>query len=281
MGRFLKILISADMEGATGVTWPADVLPGTPQWERCRSMFTSDVNAAVLGFYDGGADEVLINEAHWSMRNLLLEQLDDRAQMLTGRHKSLSMVEGVQHGDVDAIAFVGYHTAAGTEGVLAHTYLANSLTGVWLGGTRASEGLLNAHVVAEYGVPVVLVTGDDRTCVDAEGYAPAARKVAVKDYVSRYAAVCRTPARTAADIRAAAKEATALAGRYEPVDGGPFTVELEFDATHLVGAAAVVPGVEPSGERRVAYTLPTMYEAIRAFKAVTTLVSQAVEEQYG
>lgn len=189
----MKILISADMEGATGVTWPADVLPGTPQWERCRAMFTSDVNAAVLGFFDGGADEVLINEAHWSMRNLLLERLDERAQMLTGKHKSLSMVEGIQHGDVDGIAFVGYHTGAGTQGVLAHTYLANSITGVWLNGARASEGLLNAHVVAEYGVPVVLVTGDDLTCADAEGYAPDARKVAVKDHVSRYAAVCRTP----------------------------------------------------------------------------------------
>ncbi|GAA3765511.1 M55 family metallopeptidase [Streptomyces tremellae] len=277
----MKILISADMEGATGVTWPADVLPGTPQWERCRSLFTSDVNAAVLGFFDGGADEVLINEAHWSMRNLLLEQLDERAQMLTGRHKSLSMVEGVQHGDVDGIAFVGYHTAAGTEGVLAHTYLANSITGVWLGGARASEGLLNAHVVAEYGVPVVLVTGDDLTCADAEGYAPRARKVAVKDHVSRYAAVCRPPARTAADIRAAAKEAAALAGRYEPAEAGPFTVEIEFDATHLADASTVVPGVAAGGERRVSYTSPTMYEAIRTFKAVTTIASSAVEEQYG
>ncbi|MFD4697311.1 M55 family metallopeptidase [Streptomyces niveus] len=277
----MKILISADMEGATGVTWPADVLPGTPQWERCRTLFTSDVNAAVLGFLDGGADEVLINEAHWSMRNLLLEELDGRAQLLTGRHKSLSMVEGVQHGDVDAIAFVGYHTGAGTEGVLAHTYLANSITGVWLGGARASEGLLNAHVAAEYGVPVVLVTGDDLTCRDADGYAPAARKVAVKDHVSRYAAVCRTPARTAADIRAAAQEATALAVRYEPVVGGPFTVELEFDAEHLCGAATVVPGVVRDGERRVVYTSETMYEGIRTFKAVTTIVSAAVEEQYG
>ncbi len=221
-----KILISADMEGATGVTWPADVLPGTPQWERCRSMFTSDVNAAVLGFLDGGADEVLINEAHWTMRNLLLEQLDERAQMLTGRHKSLSMVEGVQHGDVDGIAFVGYHAGAGMEGVLAHTYLANSITGVWINDVRASEGLLNAHVVAEYGVPVVLVTGDDVACEDALGYAPEALKVAVKDHVSRYAAVCRTPARTASDIRAAAKEATRARGAARargrrPVHRGP------------------------------------------------------------
>ncbi|MFI1971264.1 peptide ABC transporter substrate-binding protein [Streptomyces cinnamoneus] len=277
----MKILISADMEGATGVTWPADVLPGTPQWERCRHLFTSDVNAAIAGFFDGGADAVLVNEAHWSMRNLLLEDLDERAEMLTGKHKSLSMVEGVQHGDVDGIAFVGYHAAAGAEGVLAHTYLANSLIGVRVGGTRASEGLLNSLVVAEYGVPVVLVTGDDRTCEDAKRYAPLARSVAVKDYVSRYAAVCRPPARTAAAIRAAAEEAVALAARHDPVRGGPFTMELEFDAEHLAGAATAVPGVEQTGERLVSYTMPTMYEAIRCFKAVTTVVSAAVEEQYG
>lgn len=277
----MKILISADMEGATGVTWPADVLPGTPQWERCRGMFTSDVNAAALGFYDGGADRVLINEAHWTMRNLLLEKLDARAEMITGRHKSLSMVEGVQHGDVDGVAFVGYHTGAGAEGVLAHTYLANSLTGVWLDGLRASEGVLNAHVVAEYGVPVILVTGDDLTCADAAGYAPGARTVAVKDHVSRYAALCRTPARTAADIRAAATEAVKLAVRHEPVRGGPHTMEVEFDAEHLSMAATVVPGVERTGERRIAYTSATMYEAIRTFKAVTTVVSAALEEQYG
>ncbi|MFH7596169.1 M55 family metallopeptidase [Streptomyces racemochromogenes] len=277
----MKILISADMEGATGVTWPADVLPGTPQWERCRGMFTSDVNAAILGFHDGGADRVLVNEAHWTMRNLLLEKLDARAEMITGRHKSLSMVEGVQHGDVDGVAFVGYHTGAGAEGVLAHTYLANSLTGVWLDGLRASEGVLNAHVVAEYGVPVILVTGDDLTCADAAGYAPDARTVAVKDHVSRYAAVCRTPARTAADIRAAATEAVKLAVRHEPVRGGPHTMEVEFDAEHLSMAATVVPGVERTGERRIAYTSGTMYEAIRTFKAVTTVVSAALEEQYG
>ncbi|MFF8971147.1 M55 family metallopeptidase [Streptomyces sp. NPDC014995] len=277
----MKILISADMEGATGVTWPADVLPGTPEWERCRTLFTSDVNAAVLGFFDGGADEVLVNEAHWTMRNLLLERLDERAQMLTGRHKALSMVEGVQHGDVDGVAFVGYHAGAGMEGVLAHTYLANSVTGVWLNDVRASEGLLNARVVAEYGVPVVLVTGDDVACEDALGYAPQARRVAVKDHVSRYAAVCRTPARTAADIRAAATKAVPLAVRREPVAAGPFTVVVEFDAEHLAMAATVVPGVARTGERRVAYTSGTMYEGIRTFKAVTTIVSAAVEEQYG
>jgi D-amino peptidase len=276
-----KILISADMEGATGVTWPADCLPGTAEWQRCRPMFTSDVNAAIAGFFDGGADEVLVNEAHMTMRNLLLEQLDERAAMLTGRHKALSMVEGVQHGDIDGIAFVGYHTGAGDEGVLAHTYLGNSITGVFVDGVRAGEGLLNSLVAAEYGTPVVLVTGDDRTCADARGYAPKAPAFAVKDYVSRYAAVCRTPARTAAGIRAAAAKGAALAVRHEPAGPQDRTVEVEFDAEHLAGAATVVPGVEQTGPRRVAYAAPTMYEGIRCFKAVTTLVSAAVEEWYG
>ncbi|MFM9610453.1 M55 family metallopeptidase [Streptomyces niveiscabiei] len=277
----MKILISADMEGATGVTWPEDVRPGAPEWQRCREMFTSDVDAAVRGFFDGGADHVLINEAHATMRNLLLERLDERVDMLTGRHKDLSMVEGVQYGDVDGIAFVGYHGGAGMEGVLAHTYLANTITGVWLNGVRASEGLLNARVAAEYGVPVILVTGDDITCEDALGYAPEAHKVAVKDHVSRYAAICRTPARTAADIRAAAREATALAVRHDPAGTGPYTVAVEFDAEHLAGAVTVIPGVARTGERKVAYTTDRMYDAIRVFKAVTTVAASAMEETYG
>ncbi|MCZ9341659.1 M55 family metallopeptidase, partial [Streptomyces sp. TRM76130] len=121
-----------------------------------------------------------------------------------------------------------------------------------------------------------LVTGDDVACEDALGYAPEAPKVAVKDHVSRYAAVCRTPARTAADIRTAAKEAAALAVRHEPVSGGPFTVVVEFDAEHLAAASTVVPGVERTGERKVAYTSGTMYEGIRTFKAVTTIAAAAV-----
>jgi D-amino peptidase len=124
----MKILIAADMAGATGVTWPADVEPGTGQWQRCRRMFTSDVNAAISGFLDGGADQVVVNEAHATMRNLLLEELDERAVMLTGRHKDLSMVEGIQQPDVSGVAFVGYHAGAGRDGVLAHTYLPNSVT---------------------------------------------------------------------------------------------------------------------------------------------------------
>jgi D-amino peptidase len=277
----MKILISADMEGATGVTWPADVEPGTEQWQRCRTMFTSDVNAAVTGLFEGGADEVLVNEAHATMRNLLLEDLHEGATMITGRHKDLSMVEGVQAGDCDGAVFLGYHCGAGDEGVLAHTYLPNAITGVWLDGEPASEGRLNAAVAEEYGTPVILVTGDDRTCEDAAGYAPFARTVAVKEHVSRYAARCRPPARTAEDIRAGARAAMLLAGRLDPVQPRTRAVEVEVDAAHLAQAAALVPGVTRVGARRVRYTSPDAYEMIRCFKTVTTLVSQAMEAHYG
>ena len=306
----MRVLISADMEGATGVTWPADVEPGTEQWQRCRRMFTSDVNAAVAGFFAAGADEVLVNEAHATMRNLLLEELDRRTVLLTGRHKELSMVEGIQDPEVGAVAFLGYHAAAGAEGVLAHTYLANSITSVRVNGEIGSEGRLNSLVAAEYGVPVVLVTGDDRTCADAAGYAPEAVTVAVKDCVSRYAAVCRPPEETASAIAAAAAHAGKQAGRRPPGapagsgaaaagratgngatgngapgDGahGPdgFTVEIEVDAAQLAQAAAIVPTVRRTGDRTVTYHSATAWDMIRSFKTVTTMIAAAVEDNYG
>lgn len=278
----MRLLISADMEGATGVTWPADCEPGAPEWQRCRPMFTSDVNGAIAGLFDGGATEVIVNEAHATMRNLLLEDLDQRATMITGRHKSFTMVEGIQSGDIDGVVFLGYHAPAGAEGVLAHTYLPNSITGVWLNGATASEGRLNAAVAAEYGTPVILVTGDDKACDDATTYAPDASKVAVKDYVSRYAAHCRPPSRTFTDIRESAAAATSLAVRHAPsTDAQPYSVEVEVDATQLADFAAMVPTVERVGERRVAYTAGSARDMLRCFKAVTTLISSATERNYG
>ncbi|HKN96883.1 MAG TPA: M55 family metallopeptidase, partial [Pseudonocardiaceae bacterium] len=270
----MRILISADMEGATGVTWTGDVTPGTEQWQRFRKLFTGDVNACVAGLVAGGATDVLVNEAHSAQRNLLLEDLAPAARMLTGRHKPQSMMQGVDSG-VAGVVFLGYHAGAGTDGVLAHTYLANSIVGVWLDGEPASEGRLNAALAAEYGVPVLLVTGDDRTCDDAAGYAPGARRVAVKECVSRYAAVCAPPARTAEWITEAA---TAAMGRTGPVEPSrdAHRIEVEFDATHLAQAAAVVPTVRQVGMRTVGFDAATMTEAMRAFKVVTVVAAAAI-----
>jgi D-amino peptidase len=276
----MRVLISADMEGASGVTWPGDVEPGTEQWQRFRRMLTSDVNAAIAGLRAGGASDVLVNEAHDTMRNILVEDLDTMARMLTGRHKRLGMMEGIDR-DVDAVAFVGYHAAAGRNGVLAHTYMGNSLTGFWIDGELASEGLLNALVAAEYGVPVILVTGDDQTCADAKTYAPAARVVAVKECISRYAAICSPPAVTAAWIMEAATEAMQLAGRRPEQPIREHRFEIEFDASHLALATSNIPTVEEMAECRVAFSAPSMRDGMRCFRAVAAVAAAAREEIFG
>jgi D-amino peptidase len=275
----MRIMISADMEGATGVTWTADVVPGTEQWQRFRRLFTGDVNACVAGLVAGGATNVLVNEAHSSQRNLLLEELDPPARLLTGRHKPLSMMQGIDT-DVDGVVFLGYHGAAGADGVLAHTYLENSVTEVRLDGVPASEGRLNAAMAAEYGVPVLLVTGDDKTCEDAQSYAPEAELVAVKECVSRYAAICDPPSVTAAKIAAAAEKAMLSARPMKP-KASRHRMEVEFDATHLAHAAAVVPTVELVGVRTVGFDAATMTDAMKAFKVVTAIAAGAVEGIYG
>jgi D-amino peptidase len=275
----MRIMVSADMEGATGVTWTDDVVPGTEQWQRFRRLFTEDVNATIAGLHDGGATGVLVNEAHSSQRNLLLEDLDPRARMLTGRHKPLSMMEGIDSA-VDGVVFLGYHAGAGFDGVLSHTYLENQITGVWLDGVPASEGRLNAALAAEYGVPVLVVTGDDKACDDAADYAPEASLVPVKECVSRYAAVCLPPARTAELLTAGATEGMKCAGRAEPAVSA-HRIEVEFDASHLAQSTAVIPTVEQIAVRRVGFDAATMTDAMKAFKVVTAIASGAVQGKYG
>jgi D-amino peptidase len=275
----VRVLISADMEGVTGVTFPEDVAPGSPRWSYFRELFTGDVNAAVDGFMTAGATDVLVNEAHSTQRNLLLDRIDARSSVLIGRHKPYSMMEGIDRG-YDAVAFVGYHAGAGEQGVLAHTYLPNTITGVWLNGTACSEGYMNAALAAEFGVPVVLVTGDDRAVADARRYAPDAAHVAVKECVDRYSAICLPPARTAELIR------TAAAGALDPLPPvtpltGPYRYEVEFDAANPVVHVTGIPDVEQVGPRRVAFELPTMKQAARCFRAVTALADGSTEQSYG
>ena len=275
----MKVLISADMEGVTGVTCPDDCEPGHARWERCRALLTGDVNAAVAGFADAGAREIVVNEAHADMRNLLIDQLDPRATLLIGTHKPLGMMEGIDRSP-DLVAFVGYHTGAGEPGVLAHTYLPNSITSVRINGETASEGRMNALLAAEYGVPVALVTGDDLTCADAATYAPTAVGVAVKTCVDRYSALCLPPAVSAQRITEGARRAAERT--HSPAGtSAQYTYEVGFDATHLAALATYVPGVEAVDPRTVRFTLPTMYEAIRCFRALTRVVGTGIEPVYG
>ncbi|MFF5789808.1 M55 family metallopeptidase [Streptomyces sp. NPDC012693] len=283
----MRVLISADMEGVTGVTCPDDVEPGTAAWARMRPLFTGDVNAVVEGLLAGGAADVLVNDAHYTQRNLVLEALDPRARLLTGRHKPLGMMEGVDR--ADAVVFLGYHTGAGQQGVLSHTYLGTGLIAFRIDGEPADEGRMNALIAEQHQAPVVLVTGDDLTCAAARTWAPDARTAAVKECVSRYAALCLPPARSAELLRAQAAEAVSgHRTRSEPAtrtraDGAParpHRFELDFHAPHLAAAVLAVPTIEPNGPRGVAFTAPDATTAARTFKVCTTVAAAAMEDHF-
>lgn len=274
----MRVMISADMEGVTGVTCPEDCEYGAPRWHEARRLLMADVNAAVAGFFSAGATEVVVNDAHSTKRNLILSELDERASAIIGAHKPLGMMQGIETCDV--VAFLGYHTGAGHRGVLAHTYLGQTILDVTINGEHANEGRMNALLAGEMAKPVVLVTGDDLTCDDSKRWAPQAQRVAVKTCLERYTARCLPPAATASLIFDAAGRALGQTVEVVPVQG-PFTYEVTFDAVHPVVACTAIPGVEASGERSVAFTFPTMLKAIRCFKAVTVLAGSSVEPDYG
>jgi D-amino peptidase len=275
----VRVLISADMEGASGVTCPEDCRPGSPQWDRMRHLFTGDVAAVGDGYLEAGVREVLVNEAHSTMRNLLVERLDPRMRLLTGNHKSLGMLEGIQDRP-ELVAFVGYHSGPGTEGVLSHTWLGYEVYSATLNGRPMSEGYLNALLAAEYGSPVALVSGDDVTCAEAGQYAPAAELVEVKRAVDRYTAVCVPPAATGPMLRAAAVRSVASPAVSRLPDP-PYRCEVEFVGTSSAGTAAWIPTVERTGPRRVSFQAATIRQLYQCFMAVARLGGSATEPRFG
>lgn len=275
----MRALISADMEGATGVTSPDDCLPGTAQWDRFRRLFTGDVNAVAGGFFDAGVEQVVVNEAHNSMRNLLIEDLDPRIQLLTGNHKALSMMEGITSRP-DLVAFVGYHAGPGVPAVLSHTYVGFEIFTVTLNGEPMSEGYLNAALTAEYGSRVALVSGDDATCEDAKRYAPAAELVAVKESLDRYTALCLSPTRTSELLKQAAARSVHTA-QVPELPQAPYRCEVEFVGTSSAAMASLVPTVERTGARTVAFEASRIKDLYQCFIVVARLGKAAAEPRFG
>jgi D-amino peptidase len=273
----MKILISADMEGVTGVTAPEDVHPGTPSYERFRRLFMHDVNAAIAGAFEGGATEVVVNEGHNRMRNLFIEDLDARAQLISGGHKPLIMMEGIDRG-VDLAFFIGYHAPFGEPGVLSHMFLGKGVFDIKLNGETCSEGRMNAMLAGTFGVPVGLVTGDDVACVDATRYIPGVRTVAVKEAIDRYVAICLPPERTEPLIRGAAAEACRDASAFRPlVADPPYRWEMTLTNPSLAGRAAMVPGVERVDARTVTWSSDDFRASVDAFAIVSIMVGGAFE----
>jgi D-amino peptidase len=271
----MKVFISVDMEGVSGITDPEDVLPDGADYQRGRVFMTGDANAAILGAYDAGADDVLVNDSHWIMRNLLLEQLDPRARTIKGFHKSLCMVQGLDSSYGGAV-FVGYHACAGTEGgVLNHTMLGKEIQNIYLNGEPTGETRLNAAYAGHFGVPVLVVAGDAAVCAEAERFLDGVQTVAVKDGIDKFSANCLHPQVAQAHIREATARAVAERSRAAPYRlSSPYRLGVEWNSTTIAATCAMVPGVELTGSRSVEFVTTDYPELMRVLVVMLLLAMQ-------
>jgi D-amino peptidase len=278
----MRLLISCDMEGISGIVDWEQVTPGKSEWERGRKLMAGDVNAAINGAFVGGAEAVTVTDAHWHNRSLQLEDLDPRAHLNTGRPSPFGMLDGVEPGDglpFDAVACVGYHAMAGAKkAVLCHTW-SDNVAGVWLNDIEVGELGLNAATAAGFNLPVIVVTGDQAACREAQALLSAEVEIAaVKMGTGRYAAEC-LPLPEARE-RICEAVARAVSKRKKGEGARPFRVEtpvrlaLEFRFPHQVDRAYLIPGTTRSSGTRLDYSADDMITAMRAFRAMVALAGE-------
>jgi len=265
----VRVLVSVDMEGIAGVSGADDILHGRYNYERFRRLMTEEANWAVAGAWAAGATSVVVNDSHDGMRNILYDELDDRAELISGFNKPLCMVEGVQ--DADAAVFIGYHAWAGTQqATLDHTISGAQVHNWWLNGQLVGETQINAALAAHFGVPVVLVSGDDKLARQVEASLPHTRTVIVKHALDASSVRSRPRAEVERLIREGVAEA--LAARAEipvrPV-AGPVTFRMEFKRSTYAEVACLLPIVERVDARTIEVTGRDVVEAWRlAFGAL-------------
>ncbi len=274
----MRVLIAVDMEGIAGVVDATDVMPGTEAYGRLRRRMTAEANAAVAGAFDAGAAQVTVADSHDRMRNLLYEELDERAHLISGPVRPLDMVQGAA--DSDCAIFLGFHAPAGTpRSVLAHT-LSVTIRRLSLGGVEMGESELAAAVCAHFGVPVALVTGDDGLARRLAGSLPTARTLVVKESLAYATARARPRAAVLAEIRAAAREAVAEPPPRPAPPPAPVPVEIEFLHPAFVEMVACIPTVTLTEPATVAFTSPDAAQAARVIGLCTLVAEESMHSAH-
>jgi D-amino peptidase len=275
----MQVYISVDMEGVAGVVHVDQTRRTGHDYERARRWMTAEADAAVKGAFDGGATAVLVNDSHGDMRNLVLEDLDPRAELISGSLKPLSMVQGVAASHACAL-FVGYHAGAGSRGgILDHTYYGRVVARCRVGGRDWNETALNAAVCGALGVPVALVTGDATACAQARELLGDVDVVVVKDAITRYAARAMHPSAACERIRAAAAAAVrgAGAGARRPfAPPPPHALEIDFVNAACADAAELVPGTRRVDGLTCAYRADDAATLIQVIQAWTILAGSTM-----
>jgi D-amino peptidase len=274
----MKLLIAADMEGITGVVNADHTTPGHPEYERFRRLMTADVNAAISGAVDGGADEVVVSDGHNTATNILIEELDARARLNSGSPSPFAMIQGIDQG-VDAVFFIGYHARMGSQnGILDHTWSSVKVSGVWINGRPSGEVGLNAAVCGHYNAPVLMVSGDQTVCAEAVELLGSIETAVVKHASSRHAAELLPPIETHQRIQKAAQSAVSryLTGQ-APLPYRvtlPVEIILEFIYSDMADRAELLPGSTRVEARRIRWIGSDMREAYRAFRTAVSLASR-------
>jgi D-amino peptidase len=270
----MRVYISADMEGVSSVCgWP-DVTPGSPEHDIARHWMTADVNAAIRGAVEAGAKQVLVSDGHWHGRNIVPEELESCAELIRGWAKPLGMMAEIDRG-WDAALFVGYHTRLGVrDGLLGHTLSDDCFRDVRINGHSVTEAELNAAVAGEFGVPVVMVSGDSALEREVTRFLPGVQIAVVKTGLEYETAVLLHPELARARIREAARLGCAERSHGRPYCiAAPCTVETEFQKVEVATLASAIPTVERIADDTVRFKTADMASAQRLLRVLLKLGS--------
>jgi len=272
----VKVYISVDMEGIAGVNHPDPTEPGHHRYPAAVDLMVGETNAAIEGALAGGATDVLVNDSHDGMYNLLPTALHPAARVLQG-HKPWSMVAGAGPDAGFAVAlFVGYHARAGhPRGTIAHTY-SDAPVETRLDGRPTGEYGLNALALGAWGVPVGLVAGDDALAEEVAAWLPWAERVVVKEAGGGRSATSPHPTEASRLVREGSERAVrrAAAGELSLLRvGPPVVVEVDYARGIEADFAAIVPGSERFGDRSVRFAADDPITAFRGFLAGNRLAS--------
>lgn len=267
----LKVYISVDMEGVAGVVASHQTGPGGHEYGWARRLMTAEANAAIAAAFDAGATEVVVNDSHGPQTNLPADEVDRRASLITGQPKPMGMAQGLDS-TFDAAIYIGYH-AHGSE---AHSVLGHTFTGalkhVRLNGQEVGEYGLNGMVAGHFGVPVVLISGDDKIAAEAQTFFPGIEAVVVKQGIAMTAARTLHPLESRARIAAGVKAALGRRAGMRPVRlPTPITLEIELATMAYADAAANVPGMVRVNGLTVRYVAPDALTAYRVSRVIMAL----------
>jgi D-amino peptidase len=260
------------MEGIGGISHPHPTDPTNVRYPASVDLMVAETNAAIEGALAAGATDVLVNDSHWNMYNLLPAALHPAARVLQGE-KAWSMVAGGQPDPdgspaFDVALFVGYHARAGhPTGTIAHTYSGTPVE-TRLDGRPTGEYGFNALVLGAWGIPVGMVTGDDALADEVEGWLPWAERVVVKVTGGGHSATSVHPSVACERVRAGAERAVrrAAAGELQVLRvDPPVVIEIDYPKGVIADFAALVPGGERVGALGVRYTSDDPVMAFRGF----------------